>query len=708
LEQSIDYADVGLIAGLEVHQQLLTERKMFCHCPARRYTDTHDGEVLRHMRPTLSELGEYDGTALMEFKTRKSIIYLLHEENVCTYEMDDTPPFLVNQQAVDVAIEQCLMLGCDIVDEVHIARKQYLDGSIPTGFQRTAIVGVNGRLPFRGREISITQVSVEEDSCREVSDKGHLIVWRTDRLGMPLIETVTGPDLRTPEEVAEAILLVGRVCRSTGHVRVGIGASRQDVNVSVRGGRRVEIKGVPKAGSAPGLVHGEAVRQVNLLKLRDELHQRGFTTPGSIAVDHADVTALFAQSEMAFLTVSGWERFVRDEQRRPGFELGNGPFTVRAIRIKGLGRTLSWPTQPDCIFAHELAGRIRVIAGLDQHPILIHTEKWPDCHRSLQELRRVRAHLHCNPEDGMVVVWGPEEDTITAADEVRLRYVDAINGVPNETRQPFADGSTDFERILPGPDRMYPDTDSPPTRVTRERVEGLQGSLAPRPWEREARYTAAGVPTSTTHFLIRRGGARLVDLVTERCRVSSEARSPESEVNNLGHRTPDAGHRTPDVVKQACVLFGERLKGLRRAGVAVDAIADDRWCELFEAACKRQVLWQACDLIVRAMAATPDKPVAMLLAEHRLGSPPEGWPGRLPAAVNDAAVKLYRRPRSWDRRPELADGRTLKSTSDTGHRTPDDVDRLFRFAMGHAMRELRGRVPALEVADAVRTEIAAR
>ena len=167
----LDYAAVGLISGLEVHQQLLTDRKLFCHCPAGRYTRTHDGTVLRHMRPTLSELGVYDGTALMEFKTRKHIIYLLNRENTCTYEMDDTPPFPVNQEAVDVAIEQCLMLGCDIVDEVHIARKQYLDGSIPTGFQRTAIVGVNGKLPFRGRELSITQVSVEEDSCREVSDQ---------------------------------------------------------------------------------------------------------------------------------------------------------------------------------------------------------------------------------------------------------------------------------------------------------------------------------------------------------------------------------------------------------------------------------------------------------------------------------------------------------------------------------------------------------
>ena len=322
---TLDYAEVGFVCGLEVHQQLLTPTKLFCRCPAGLYTETHDGTVLRHMRPTLSELGEYDGTALMEFKTKKNIVYLLNVKNVCTYEMDDTPPFLVNQQAIDVAIEQCLMLGCDIVDEVHIARKQYLDGSIPTGFQRTAVVGVNGKIPFRGRTLSVTQVTVEEDSCREVRDRGHCIVWRADRLGMPLIETVTGPDLRTPDEVEEAILLVGRVCRSTGHVRTGLGASRQDVNVSVRGGRRVEIKGVPKAGWAPRLVHGEAWRQVNLLKLRDELHRRGFTDAGSLRVESQDVTQLFAGTEIPYLRPEAWDRWVEEEKMRPGFELGRDP-----------------------------------------------------------------------------------------------------------------------------------------------------------------------------------------------------------------------------------------------------------------------------------------------------------------------------------------------------------------------------------------------
>ncbi len=498
------YESIGLRAGLEVHQQLLTAHKMFCRCPAGRYTLNHDGEVLRHMRPTLSELGEYDGTALMEFKTKKNIIYLLHKSNVCTYEMDDTPPFLMNPHALDVAVEQCLMLGCDIVDEIHVARKQYLDGSIPTGFQRTAIVGVNGRLPFSDRSLSITQVSVEEDSCREVLDKGHLIEWRTDRLGMPLIETVTGPDLRTPEEVVEAILLIGRVCRSTGHVRVGIGASRQDINVSVRGGRRVEIKGVPQAWWARGLVHGEAVRQVNLLEFRGELHARGFKRGEDLSIQHQDITELCRTSPLPFLREENWDFYVEQENRRPGLELGNGPFCVRAIRLAALAGTLSRPTQPNRTFAHELAGRVRVVACLDQEPILLHSEDWPAQEGFQGELQRIRDYLRCGPKDSFVIVWGPLDDTVTAAGEIRIRFEQALEGIPNETRQPFPDGSTDFERILPGPDRMYPDTDSPPIRMTRERVARLQAALPPPPWVREEQYRAVGVPRSTSHYLIRR------------------------------------------------------------------------------------------------------------------------------------------------------------------------------------------------------------
>jgi len=649
LSQFIDYEEVGLKVGLEVHQQLLTEKKMFCQCPAGLYTRDHDGSVLRHMRPTLSELGEYDGTALMEFKTRKNIIYLLHTANVCTYEMDDTPPFLVNPKAIDIAIEQCLMLGCDIVDEVHIARKQYLDGSIPTGFQRTAIVGVEGSLPFRNRKLTITQVSVEEDSCREVSDRGHLIVWRTDRLGMPLIETVTGPDLRTPAEVEEAILLIGRVCRSTGHVRVGLGASRQDVNVSVRGGRRVEIKGVPKAGWAPRLVHGEAVRQVNLLRLRQELNDRGFCSPTDIVVEHLDVTDVVADSALEFLTSACWERLHAESIRRAVLEIGEGPFCVRAVRLHELAGTLGWPTQPNRDFSDELRGRVRVIAALDNAPILLHSENWPDGAEG--ELYRLREALGCTDKDAMVVVWGAERDTLTAAEEIRLRYVDAIDGVPHETRQPFADGSTDFERILPGPDRMYPDTDSPPQRVTRDRVERLQAPLPEPPWLREDRYGGAGVPKQVIHFLIRRGGARLVDLVVAECGAD---------------------------LRRACFFFGERIKGLRRAGVPVDAITDEGWCDLFRLLSHHPMAWEAwCDL-VSWLAAGHDTGFLADAQVAGFGQPPEGWRD------------------------------TVKGLAEQGLQacTGKSQETTVRYLMGRAMDELRGRVPAADVESAIR-ELAA-
>ena len=644
MNSSIDYAEVGLIVGLEVHQQLLTERKLFCNCPAGLYTTTHDGAVLRHMRPTLSELGEYDGTALMEFKTRKNIIYLLHQSNTCTYELDDTPPFLVNTDAVDVAIEQCLMLGCDIIDEVHIARKQYLDGSIPTGFQRTAIVGLNGRLPFRGRHITVTQVSVEEDSCREVSDRGHLIVWRADRLGMPLIETVTAPDMRTPDEVEEAILLVGRVCRSTGHVRTGMGASRQDVNVSVRGGRRVEIKGVPKAGWAPALVHGEAVRQVNLLKLRDELARRGITTEADLQIEHRDVTAQCRNTAIDVLRQERWAELNAKERRRPGMEIGKGPFCVRAIRLVGLRDTLDWPGQPELTFTHELAGRVRVISGLDQLPILLHRGNWP--FGTEAELARLRKASGCRRADGLLVVWGPEEDTLTAAEEIRLRYVAALDGVPEETRQPFEDGHTDFERILPGPDRMYPDTDSPPHRVTVERVAGLRVGLPEAPWLREARYAAAGVSGPVIHWLIRRGDASLVDHIVAEGGVD---------------------------VARACTFFGERIKGLRRARVAVDSVPAERWLELFEVVRERPAAWDAVGTLVRATATHPESTASELADRLELGQPPDGWRERVEQI---AATATLDRP----------DGTAAQRR---------------RFLMGTAMAGLRGRVTALEVSTAL-------
>jgi glutamyl-tRNA(Gln) amidotransferase subunit E len=624
--EHLDYEAVGFVSGLEVHQQLGTKHKLFCRCPAGLYTETHDGEVLRHMRPTLSELGEYDGTALMEFKTRKEIIYLLNHLNVCTYEMDDTPPFLVNQEAIDLTIELCLMMHMDVIDEVHFARKQYLDGSIPTGFQRTAIIGVNGWLPFRGRRLTVTHVSVEEDSCREVSDKGHRIVWRTDRLGMPLTETVTGPELRTPDEVREAILLCGLTARSTRRVRTGIGASRQDVNVSVRGGSRVEIKGVPRAGLAVKLVHNEGIRQCNLLKLRDELHRRGLNSPGTIRTEAFDVSELWAGVDVGFI-------------RRA---LGSGG-RVFAVKVQGVAGLAQHPTQPDTTFIDELAGRLRVIACLDELPIVFSGAQFPQFQTRNIVLDRVRKRTGAGANDDVFIVFGPEDDVRTAAEEIRLRFADATLGVPKETRQSLAGGYTTFERILPGPDRMYPDTDSPPTRVTKERVAGIRSQLKPTPWARIERYGSWRVPEETSRFLIRRGGAEIVDAVVASTGVDGLV---------------------------AAIQIGQRAKALKRAGIPVERLGAAEWVQVFDLYTGGRIAREAIPVIATRMAKDNLSAEAAAAVEGIALVGRETWQAEAKHVAQDGHIR-------W-----RTDQRGAK----------------LRYLAGRAMDRLKGKAPAKEVA----------
>jgi glutamyl-tRNA(Gln) amidotransferase subunit E len=470
-----DYEALGFKSGLEIHQQLFTAKKLFCRCPAGRYSEEYNAEILRHMRPTLSELGEYDGTALMEFKTRKEIIYQIHRDTICTYEMDDTPPFELNGEALDIALSVGLLYGCTMVDEIHIARKQYLDGSIPTGFQRTTIVGVNGSIPYKGRKIGIVQLGLEEDACREVSDVGHRRVYLTDRLGMPLIETVTAPDMRTPREVAEVADTLRRLVRSTGSMRTGAGAARQDVNVSVTGGTRIEIKGVPRIPNIPLLTYNEAMRQHNLLRLRDELHRRGIT-PELFSSKAEDVTRIL--------------RRTRFQPIRDAIALG---LHVHGVLLRGFQGLLRWQTQTDTYFSREISDRVRVVACLTTLPNIIHSDS-PGETLPSSEWQSLRKTIGATDDDTIVVVWGTKLDVTTAGSEIAIRAREATVGIPSETRQALRDGTNGFERILPGPDRMYPDTDLPPLRITPERLRAA-GARVPKPfWELEEWYRQLQVP----------------------------------------------------------------------------------------------------------------------------------------------------------------------------------------------------------------------
>ena len=470
-----DYATIGFMSGLEVHQQLLTEKKLFCRCPAGKFQESYNAEILRHMRPTLSELGEYDGTALMEFKTKKDIIYRIHYDTVCTYEMDDTPPFPINEQALDIALEVGMLFDGNIVDELHIARKQYLDGSIPTGFQRTAITSVGGRIPYKDKYINLIQMSIEEDSCREASDIGHKRVYLTDRLGMPLIETVTFPEMKTPQEVAEVNQILRRLVRSTGKVRTGMGAGREDVNVSVRGGTRIEIKGVPNIKRIPILTYNEAMRQWNLLRMRDDLNRKGINSE-TFEARFEDVTKLLRKTH--YTPISN------------GVAQG---MKVNCVLVKGFAGYLRWQTQTDTYFSKEVSDRVRVIACLTHLPNIIHTDSQTDTIGSA-EWRSLRKYMNAGNDDALVIVWGSDMDAETGAKEIIIRCKEATIGIPSETRQALRDGTNGFERILPGPERMYPDTDLPPKPITKARLDAIRAQMPEQIWKRENRYKELGVP----------------------------------------------------------------------------------------------------------------------------------------------------------------------------------------------------------------------
>lgn len=478
-----DYDRIGFMSGLEVHQQILTKRKLFCRCPAGIFQkpDQYDAEVIRHMRPTLSELGEYDGTALMEFKTRKEIIYRLSNKNACTYEVDDTPPFPIDQEALEKAIEISLASKLNIVGEVHITRKQYLDGSIPTGFQRTAIIGIEGYIQLKNKRVRLIQLSLEEDSCREVSDIGHTRIYRTDRLGMPLIETVTYPDFVNPDEVKEGCDYIRFLNRSTGKVRTGIGAGRQDVNVSCKGGTRVEIKGVAHTKWIPELTHIEAFRQWALLAIRDELLHR--VNPEnwkmkSLQLDPKDFHFYYTPLN---------EAIHRGEK-------------LFAVNLPHFGGLLSHFTQPKKPFYDEFTNRLKVIACIEK-PNMASSEDIDDV-ISGNAFEKIKLLLNAEDGDAQILFWAPENDVATALEVIEERAKMTFVGVPNETRKSFVDGSTVFERVLPGADRMYPDTDSPPIPLDTDYIESLRKNIPEDISDRYAQLRQWEVPEDCYTYLL--------------------------------------------------------------------------------------------------------------------------------------------------------------------------------------------------------------
>ncbi|MEM0130755.1 MAG: Glu-tRNA(Gln) amidotransferase subunit GatE [Saccharolobus sp.] len=478
----LDYEKLGLKVGLEIHQQLNTSHKLFCNCKTE-LEEKYISSLERYLRPTLSELGEVDVAALFEWKRGRKYIYKIPINTSCEVEADEEPPHNINDEALKIALAIGMALKSNIVDEVYTMRKIVIDGSNTTGFQRTAIVAIGGIL--EDENVTIQTIALEEDAARKIKEDPEQVEYSLDRLGIPLIEISTGPDIKSPEQAERVALKIGQLLRMTGKVKRGIGTIRQDLNVSIKGGTKIEIKGVQKLEMIAEIVKNEAVRQLNLLKIKEELKNRGLTKEDIIANFYVkDVTEIFKNTK---------SKIIKNE-----IEKGAIIYCIKLYKLKGI---LGWELVPKKRrFGTEIADYVRALAGLGG---IFHSDELPNYGITNDELNKVRDVLNIMDEDAFIIIVGEKEKLDKAKEVIKDRILAAFDGVPKETRAALDDGTTKYLRPQPGAARMYPETDIPPRRIDNKLLEEAKKLVPESPEAKIKRYISLGLNEELAKEIIR-------------------------------------------------------------------------------------------------------------------------------------------------------------------------------------------------------------
>ncbi len=529
----MDYMKLGLTVGIEIHQELATRHKLFCSCPPRLSDKEPDYFFTRKLRPSQSELGEVDPAALFEFLKGKTIVYQGGHDTNCLVEMDEEPPGPLDPEALDVSLTFSLMTDSVPVDEVQVMRKTVVDGSNTGGFQRTSVVSLGGAVEVEGKTYHLEQVAVEEDAARKIAEEGDTITYRLDRLGIPLIEITTAPEMHTPEEAYWVAARIGALLRATGMVRRGLGTIRQDVNVSIRGGAIIEIKGVQDLNLLPTIAEYEARRQATLIEIAGELKRRG-VTPGVLRQEAADVSDIFKGTGSKIL----------------GAALKRGG-RVMAVKLPGFGGLTGRELCPGRRLGTELSDHAKFGGGVKG---IFHTDELPGYSITVEEVQALRERMGAGEADAVVVVADEESKCVSALKAVVDRAEQALNGVPEETRSANPDGTTRYTRPRPGAARMYPETDVKPVQVTPERLEGLRAALPEMPEVRLSRFMK-------DYSLNEKLATQVVD----------------SDYTGLFEELASEGHSTTLLA----VTLTEDLTRLRRDGVPVERLGDEALRDAF-------------------------------------------------------------------------------------------------------------------------------
>ncbi len=462
-----NWEKIGFKAGLECHQQLDTG-KLFCRCPSVLREDKPDLIVKRKLRPVASELGEFDKAALEAFEKGQEYVYETFKDTNCEIELDDEPPQKADKDALETVLKVSIMAKANVLDQFFVMRKLVIDGSNTSGFQRTMLVSIGGELEITGKKVGILTIALEEDAARPMERTPEKVIYRLDRLGIPLIELATAPDLKTPEEVKECAAKIGELFRRTCKAKRGLGTIRQDVNISIREGARVEIKGVQDLAMIDEYARREVQRQVSLVEIRDEMKKRKIEAKDFDEAEFVELTQIFSETECKFLK-------------------GKPIFGIRLHKMQGL---LGKELQPNRRFGTELAGYVKSKAGLRG---ILHSDELPAYGVSEREIENVKHKCNCVMNDGFAIVQGNKEKAKKAVDAIVERCKQAISGVPEETRNALEDANTEYSRPLPGAARMYPETDLTPVSLEAKELSSIGKNLPLTVKGREKLYAKNGL-----------------------------------------------------------------------------------------------------------------------------------------------------------------------------------------------------------------------
>ncbi|HPR98062.1 MAG TPA: Glu-tRNA(Gln) amidotransferase subunit GatE [Methanomassiliicoccales archaeon] len=609
--------------GIEIHQQLNTN-KLFCSCPCD-LIEEEGATILRKLRPSQSELGEIDRAVLAQAARKMSFRYQSPRSRCCLVEADEEPPHDANVNAMQATLIVSEMMGCRAVDEVHFMRKIVIDGSNTGGFQRTALVAIDGDIEINGKKIAIQTVCLEEDAARKVETKGSEITYRLDRLGIPLIEVATGPDMHDPEEVREVAVRIGSILRATKMVKRGLGTIREDLNVSIPGGARVEIKGAQDLKLLPTYVEREIERQSGLLKIRDELVARGVTKVEPDIIDCSDVlkgcrskvisSALSKGGKVFGVALAGFEGLMKS----PDSKLRLGSEMAQYAKTKG-------------------------VAGI------FHTDELPGYGITQEEVDALRDKLGLAPGKAFAICADERTKASSALKMAADRAYSALNGVPEETRDPLPDGGSAYSRPLPGAGRMYPETDVRPITIGVERLEAIRSSLPELPGAKAARFVKAyGIHEQQARQIVKEGYEDLFEDLAERYGMAA-----------IAART-----------------FLNTLPELEKEGVDTSKIGDDEIVEAFASLSKGEFAKEALPAVLKELAKGSN--VKKAVSSLGIGSMDQGDA----ANIIDAIIE------------ERADFVREKGEGAVGP------------LMGVAMQELRGKVDGKKAADLLRERVQA-